>query len=219
MGQLRVIDPRAAAEDEDVVGIGDDLSPETLLWAYRQGIFPWPMDDLPLLWFCPPQRAVLEFKNLKIPDRLAREKRNCGLSFTIDHAFDRVIAACRHIARPGQEGTWITEEMVAAYTELHRRGNVHSVEAWDTAGALAGGLYGVAVDGLFSGESMFHLVPNASKLAFLYLADHLRSRGADWLDIQTMTPHFAALGATFIPRNDFLDRLDTVHARNLQLFD
>lgn len=215
---LRFIQPRTAG-DAEVVGVGDDLRPEVLLWAYSQGIFPWPITGYPLLWFCPPQRAVLDFDALHIPHSLARARRRSRLTFTLDTAFPLVIAACRTSPRPGQDGTWITPAMVEAYTTLHELGHAHSVEAWDENGALVGGLYGVAVEGVFSGESMFHRAPNASKLALLFLIDHLRSRGLDWMDIQTLTPHMQALGATLLPRDVFLDRVATTQTRHLVLFD
>jgi leucyl/phenylalanyl-tRNA--protein transferase len=210
--------PPRLAGDAEVVGIGDDLSVQALQDAYGQGIFPWPIRGYPLLWFCPPRRAVLDFDRLHVPARLARLRRRTALTFTLDRAFDGVIAACRQSARPRQEGTWITPPMLRAYRSLHRAGFAHSVEAWDEAGILVGGLYGVAVGGVFSGESMFHHAPNTSKLALLFLVDHLRARGLGWMDIQVMTPHLAALGAHEIPRDEFLDRLETEHARGLRLF-
>lgn len=211
------VPPRLAGAAE-VVGVGDDLGVPALHDAYHQGIFPWPIPGYPLLWFCPPRRAVLDFDRLHIPDRLARLRRNTALTFTVDRAFDGVIAACRRSPRPGQAGTWITPPMIRAYRALHRAGHAHSVEAWDESGVLVGGLYGVAAGGVFSGESMFHTAPNASKLALLFLVDHLRARGLGWLDIQMMTPHMAALGAHEVPRDEFLDRLDAEHARGLRLF-
>ena len=214
---LQFIPPRQAGKAE-VVGIGDDLTAETLLWAYGQGIFPWPMDDYPLLWFCPPQRAVLDFDRLHIPARLARARRRSDLTFTLDTAFDRVIAACRRSPRPGQDGTWITPAMQSAYSTLHRLGHAHSAEAWDAEGALVGGLYGVGTGGVFSGESMFHRVPNASKMALLFLCEHLQERGLSWIDIQVLTPHLAALGAQEIPRDEFLDRIEAEQSRRLVLF-
>lgn len=210
--------PPRLAGDAEVVGVGDDLSVATLHGAYRQGIFPWPIPGYPLLWFCPPRRAVLDFDRLHVPDRLARLRRRTALTFTLDHAFDGVIAACRQSPRPKQEGTWITPPMLRAYRALHRAGYAHSVEAWDETGTLVGGLYGVAIGGVFSGESMFHHVPNASKLALLFLLDHLRARGLGWMDIQVMTPHMAALGAHAIPRGEFLDRLEAERARGLTFF-
>ncbi len=215
---LQMIDPRRAG-DREVVGIGDDLSVETLVWAYQHGIFPWPMEGYPLLWFCPPQRAVLEFSRLHVPRRLARLRRSTSLTFTLDAAFAQVIDACRRSPRPGQAGTWITPDLLHAYVALHQAGYAHSVEAWDESGALVGGLYGVAVGGAFSGESMFHLVPDASKLVLLHLIDHLRSRHVGWLDIQMLTPHMKALGATLLPRDVFLDRLDAVRSCGVRLFD
>ena len=210
--------PPRLAGDAEVVGVGDDLSVLALHDAYHQGIFPWPITGYPLLWFCPPQRAVLDFDRLHVPDRLARLRRNTTLTFTIDQDFNDVIAACRRSPRPNQDGTWITLPMLRAYHTFHQAGYAHSVEAWDEAGALVGGLYGVAVGGVFSGESMFHLAPNASKLALLFLIDHLHRRGLGWMDIQMMTPHMAALGAHEVLRDAFLDRLEAEHTRGLQLF-
>jgi leucyl/phenylalanyl-tRNA--protein transferase len=214
---LRFVPPRLAG-DAEVVGVGDDLSPQTLVWAYGQGIFPWPITGYPLLWFCPPVRAVLDFERLHIPERLARARRHSALKFTVDTAFDTVIAACRQSPRPGQAGTWITPPMLAAYQTLHRLGYAHSVEAWDADGELQGGLYGVSVGGIFCGESMFHRTANASKFALLFLCDTLRARGLGWIDIQMMTPHLAALGASEIPRDEFLDRLEAERQRGLVLF-
>ena len=214
---LQYLPPRLAG-DAEVVAVGDDLSPETLIWAYGQGIFPWPITGYPLLWFCPPLRAVLDFDRLHVPERLARVRRNTKLTFTIDTAFDQVIAACRQSPRPGQAGTWITPPMQAAYRMLHRLGYAHSVEAWNAHAELVGGLYGVSVGGVFCGESMFHRASNASKLALLFLCDHLKARGLGWIDIQVMTPHLAALGAHEIPRTDFLDRLEREQPRGLTLF-
>ena len=199
--------PPRLAGDADVVGVGGPLTPDTLRLAYGQGIFPWPMTGYPLLWFCPPRRAVLDFDRLHVPQSLARARRRAPFSFTIDKAFDDVIAACRASPRPGQAGTWITAGMVDAYRALHREGDAHSVEAWDPSGALAGGLYGVAAGGVFTGESMFHRAPDASKLALLFLVDFLAARGGTWLDCQVMTPHMQVLGAREIGRDEFLDRL------------
>lgn len=214
---LRVVPPRLAGNAE-VVGVGDDLSPDTLIWAYGQGIFPWPISGYPLLWFCPPLRAVLDFDHLHISERLARARRSSPLIFTLDAAFEQVIAACRRSPRPGQNGTWITPPMQAAYQALHRLGCAHSVEAWDAEGILVGGLYGVSVGGVFCGESMFHRVSNASKFALLFLCDFLAAQGLAWIDIQVMTPHLQALGAAEIPRAAFLDRLEAERRRGLVLF-
>ncbi|MGC4045063.1 MAG: leucyl/phenylalanyl-tRNA--protein transferase [Armatimonas sp.] len=200
-------DPREATED-GLVAIGGDLHTDTLRRAYSAGIFPWPHRGLPLLWFSPDPRAVLDFDKLHVPERLARKKRNTPLTFTIDAAFDDVIEACKASPRAGQDGTWITAPMLRAYKQLHRLGDAHSVEAWDESGNLVGGLYGVTAGGYFSGESMFYRASDASKLCVLHLVEYLAAQGATWLDVQTMTPHFAGLGATDIPRDAFLARLE-----------
>lgn len=217
MPVTRFPDPRDTGP-EGVVALGGDLHPDSLYLAYRQGIFPWPHEGLPLLWFCPPERAILEFARLHVPRSLAKERRRTALTFTLDRAFDQVIEGCRRARRPGQDGTWITPPMLRAYRAFHRLGHAHSAEAWDGE-TLVGGIYGVAVEGAFSGESMFTSRPNASKLALLHLLDHLAARGLDWIDIQQMTPHMAALGATRVSRDAFLLRLAETQARGLQLFD
>ncbi len=209
-------DPRTGGVD-GIVAVGGDLHPDSLRLAYRQGIFPWPAAGLPLLWFSPPERGVLEFAHLHVPRSLRAARRRSPLRFTIDRAFTTVIGACADSPRPGQDGTWITPGMVAAYTRLHRLGIAHSVEAW-RGDRLVGGLYGVDVDGAFAAESMFFREPNASKLVVLHLVEHLHRRGLDWLDIQVLTPHMARLGAHTIPRDVFLARLQETRARGLVLF-
>lgn len=215
---LRFPDPRRSTDPDGIIAFGGDLHPDSLRLAYREGIFPWPHEGLPLLWFCPPERAILDFSRITVPKRLTRQFRNTPWTFTIDRAFDSVITACRTVERPDQEGTWITAELERAYRRLHGEGDAHSAEAWDEDGTLIGGVYGVAVDGTFSGESMFHTRSNAGKLALLHLVGHLSARGLDFIDIQQMTPHMAALGAYEVPRAVFLDRLRTTQARRLTLF-
>jgi len=209
-------DPSSASAD-GIVAVGGDLHPETLLLAYRQGIFPWPVEGLPLLWFCPAERGILEFANLHIPRSLTRARKQTALRFTIDAAFPAVIRACAQAPRPGQDGTWITLPIVAAYSLLHRLGIAHSVEAWN-GHDLVGGIYGVAIDGAFAAESMFYHQPNASKLALLHLIEHLQARGLEWLDTQMLTPHVERLGGTTIPRAAFLKKLARTRARGLELF-
>jgi leucyl/phenylalanyl-tRNA--protein transferase len=187
------------------------------MMAYRQGIFPWPVEGLPLLWFSPAERGVLIFQELHRPRSLRRAHRLSRLQFTLDRAFGQVIRACADRPRPGQEGTWITPGIIAAYLRLHRIGIAHSVEAWDGE-RLVAGLYGVEIDGAFAAESMFYLEPNASKLTLLFFIEHLRSAGLDWLDIQVLTPHMERLGARTIPRDAFLVRLQATRQRGLQLF-
>lgn len=207
-----------STELDDIVAVGGNLEPDTLLSAYRRGVFPWPGEGLPLLWYCPRERAVLDFADLHIGRNLARARRKSGLEFTIDRAFASVIRACAEIPRADQEGTWITEPMIQAYERMHRLGHAHSVEAWRD-GALVGGLYGVDPGGAFCGESMFHIEPDASHLALLHLIDHLSARGLDWIDIQVMTPHMQRLGAREIPREKFLQRLEHALSQGLVLFE
>lgn len=209
-------DPREATP-EGIVAVGGRPEPALLEEAYARGIFPWPVEDYPLLWFSPPERGLLFFKELHVPRSLARERRRTRLTFTIDSAFERVIRACRSVVREHEAGTWITPEMVRGYSEFHRRGHAHSVEAWED-GELVGGLYGVDAGGAFAGESMFRLRPNASKLALLHLIEHLGARGLEWLDIQVLTPHMEALGARLVPREEFLELLANARRRGLKLF-
>ena len=208
-------DPRYAPSD--VVALGEDLRVETLREAYRKGIFPWPHEGTPLPWFSPRRRAVIFFDELHIGRSLEKARRRSPFTFTIDRAFSDVIRACAAIDRPDQDGTWIAPNIVKAYLRLHDAGDAHSVEAWD-GDTLAGGLYGVDSGGVFTGESMFHLRPNASKLALLFLIDHLRSRGASFIDCQVMTPHMESLGARLITRGRYLDMLAHAQASALDLF-
>lgn len=203
----------------DIVSFADPLTPENVMEAYRKGIFPWNIKGMPLPWFCPEQRAILAFADLHISRSLVKEQRKNRFTFTIDRDFDAVIRACAASKREGQRsGTWISEDFIRVYSQLHREGIVHSIEAWDAKGDLAGGLYGVDAGGVFCGESMFYLQPNASKLALLFLIDHLRSRGSTWLDAQVMTEHMKALGAKEIDRDEFLDKLKETQDLNLKLF-
>ena len=198
--------------------MGGNLYPGTLRSAYRRGIFPWPITGLPMVWFCPPERAILEFSRLHIPRSLQRVRRKSRLRFTIDAAFDQVIEGCRRARRPGQDGTWITSAMLRAYQTFHREGHAHSAEAWDE-GVLVGGIYGVDADGAFAGESMFYTQPYASKLALLHLVEHLQARGLEWMDIQMTTPVTESLGGRYIPRDAFLALLKQTQERGLVLFD
>lgn len=210
-------DPRWARGD--IVALGADLEWETLVDAYSKGIFPWPTDELPFLpWFCPERRAILFFDEVRIPRSLRRIQRRLPLTFTVDTAFERVIDECSRAPRPGQDGTWIFPEVVDAYIELHRRGYAHSVEAW-LGEELVAGLYGVSVGGTFAGESMFHRISGASKLALLHLVEYLSSRGLRWLDAQVLTPHMEMLGAREISRDDFLELLARERRAGRLLFD
>jgi len=216
MDLIHFPDPRSASVD-GIVAFGGSLSTTNLVRAYRRGIFPWPIDENLLPWCCPEERAILEFKDLYIARRLARLKRQVPFRFTIDQAFEEVIVACAKVKRKGESGTWITTQMMRAYCELHKKGYAHSVEAWE-GNTLVGGLYGVDAGGAFSGESMFCYRSNASKLALLYLIEHLQKRGLDWIDIQMMTPHMEALGAKSIDRSEFLQKLSLALKRKIVLF-
>jgi leucyl/phenylalanyl-tRNA--protein transferase len=202
----------------DIIGFGGDLTIENLRNAYRRGIFPWHVDGLPLPWYCPERRAILEFDRLHLPKSLRKEWKKTAFTFSIDGDFKSVIAECARAKRSDGYGTWITDEFIRAFCEFHAMGNAHSVEVRDASGELVGGLYGVDAGGVFCGESMFHHRSNASKFALLHLIEHLKTRGATWLDIQVMTPHFKVLGAEEIPRREFLDKLEETQKLGLKLF-
>ena len=190
------------ADESGLVSIGGDLRPQTLLRAYCSGVFPWFDEGDPILWWSPDPRAVIELDGLHISRRLARTLRSNRFNVTIDRDFAAVIRGCAD----RDEGTWITPEMIAAYETLHRMGYAHSLEVWQN-GVLAGGIYGVAIGGFFAGESMFHRVTNASKVALAALVDHLNEREFRLFDIQFVTQHTGRMGAIEIPRDDYLDRL------------
>jgi leucyl/phenylalanyl-tRNA--protein transferase len=201
MANVLFPDP-ARADPEGLVFVGGDLSPRRLLTAYRQGIFPYYDRSTPILWWSPDPRAIFELDGLHVSRRLARTLRSGKHFVTFDKAFAQVIRACAQRS----EGTWLTAEMIAAYIELHRLGHAHSVEVWQE-GALAGGVYGVALGGAFAGESMFTRRRDGSKVALVHLMDHLRQRGYTLFDVQYLNNHTASLGAIEIPRRRYLARL------------
>ncbi len=200
------------AEPDGLLAVGGDLSPERLLRAYAEGIFPWFDEENPILWWSPDPRLVLASADLHVPRSLARTLRRGTYRLSADRAFERVIQRCAEQARPGQRGTWITPEMVDAYVALHRLGYAHSFEAWE-GDALAGGLYGVSLGGAFFGESMFADAPDASKVAFVLSVEWLRARGITLIDCQVRTEHLVRFGAREIPRAWFLSRLATALER------
>jgi leucyl/phenylalanyl-tRNA--protein transferase len=191
------------AELYGLVEVGGDLSPERLLDRYRRGIFPWYDDPLPICWWSPDPRAIIELDGLRVSRRLARTYRSGKFQFTLNCEFAGVMRGCAE--RPGQ-GSWITLDMLRAYQELHRLGHAHSVEVWQD-GSLVGGVYGVAIGGFFAGESMFHRQSDASKVGLLFLFEHLRQRGFTLFDTQILTDHTARMGAIEIPREEYLWRL------------
>ncbi len=206
--RLRFPSPRLA-DEEGLVAVGGDLSVPRLLLAYRSGIFPWTVD--PITWWSPDPRAIFELDGLHVPRSLARVIRKGAFEITVDRAFRRVMQGCAAPA-PGRRSTWISPEFIAAYTQLYEQGHAHSLECWQ-AGRLVGGIYGVAVGALFAGESMFHRVSNASKIALFHLTEHLRRRGFVLFDIQMLTPVTAQLGGVTIPRNEYLRRLAAAVAK------
>lgn len=193
---------------EGLVGIGGSLEPEWLLDAYRHGIFPWPDGDYePLLWWSPDPRAVIELGQLHVSRRLRRTLSADRFRVSFDEDFDRVIEGCG--SAPGRRGaTWLTQDMLTAYKQLHRLGHAHSVEVWSREDdKLAGGVYGVAIGGAFAAESMFHTVTDASKVALVHLEQNLIAQGYQLWDIQQWTDHTGRMGATEIPRSEYLERL------------
>ena len=205
-------DPREA-DVRGLLAYGGDLAPERLIAAYAQGVFPW-YDEDPILWFSPDPRMVLRPDALRVGRSLAKRVRAAPYRLTMDTAFREVITACRDTPRPGQDGTWITPDMLEAYCALHRLGFAHSVEAWATADEdergeqLVGGLYGISLGRAFFGESMFAHAPDASKIAFVRFVRQLADWRFDLVDCQVTTEHLARFGATEWRRAAFLDALD-----------
>jgi leucyl/phenylalanyl-tRNA--protein transferase len=195
-----VLPDPSTADEHGVVGVGADLEPGTLLAAYRSGLFPMPAGRQgAMAWWSPDPRGILPLDGLIVSRSLRRSVRRFDVR--VDTDFEGVIDACRTLPR---EGGWINRDIRDAYVQLHRLGWAHSVETWTTDGRMVGGLYGVAVGGLFAGESMFHVETDASKVALVALVDWLRDRGATLLDVQWRTEHLARLGAIEIPRSRYL---------------
>ena len=201
-----VFPPPEGASREGVVAVGGDFRPERLLLAYAQGIFPWPTEGMPLLWFSPNPRFVLFPEEVHVPRSLRKTIKRGGFEVRVDTAFEQVIDACADAPREGQRGTWITPELRAGYVELHRLGYAHSIECW-IDGTLAGGLYGVSLGRAFFGESMFARAPDASKIAFAALLGNLAHWDFALVDCQVYTDHLDRFGALEIPRRDFLATL------------
>jgi len=197
----------AEADQDGLLAIGGDLSPERLVAAYAGGIFPWYSENSPILWWSPDPRLVLEPSRLHVPRSLRRVLHSGRFRFSLDAAFSRVIRACARTPRPGQNGTWIVPEMITAYEDLHAMGLAHSAEVWNGA-SLAGGIYGVTLGSVFFGESMFFAEKDASKAALVLLARWLGSRGCTLIDCQQTTAHMLRFGAREISRPEFLRRVD-----------
>ena len=198
------------ASEEGIIALGGDLSEERLLLAYENGIFPWYSDDQPIIWYCPPKRMVLFPEELKVSKSMRKIIKKGNFRITENTAFGEVIFNCKHILRKDDFGTWITDAMEKAYMNLHTKGIAKSIEVWFEDPAtkkqlLVGGLYGVDIgNGVFCGESMFSLMSNASKLAFIHLVEE---HTYDLIDCQMHTDHLKSLGAREIPRAQFLKML------------
>jgi leucyl/phenylalanyl-tRNA--protein transferase len=201
-------DPGADVDEdgwpEGLVAIGGTLDPETLLRAYRAGVFPWSSDP-EITWWCPDPRAIFDLETWAPSRSLRKSLRRQTWTFSTDRAFEAVMRACA-APTPDRPSTWITDDFVAAYVDLHRRGAAHSVEVWE-GDELVGGLYGVTLGGFFGGESMFHRRTDASKAAVCHLVEHLRARGFQLLDAQVPNPHLVSIGAVEISREEYLRRL------------
>ena len=199
--------PVTEADEEGILAIGGDLSTQRLILAYRNGIFPWYTDDEPIIWWCPNPRFVLFPDEIKISKSMRAVVKKQTYSFTINNCFNNVIKNCKTINREGQSGTWISEEVIDAYTNLHNLGYALSAETWKN-NKLVGGLYGVKMGNIFFGESMFSLSPNASKFAFIQLVQYLKNEGVKLIDCQVYTNYLESLGAKMIDRNDFMRLLE-----------
>ncbi|MBX2921115.1 MAG: leucyl/phenylalanyl-tRNA--protein transferase [Chitinophagaceae bacterium] len=201
-----IFPPVHLAEPDGLLAMGGDLSVERLLLAYKSGIFPWYEGDVPL-WWCPDPRFVLFPENLKITRSMQQVIRKNTFRFTINQDFASVIHHCKTSPRPGQAGTWITDEVERAYSRMHKAGFAHSAEAW-LNDQLVGGLYGIRLGKFFFGESMFSHASNASKFAFIKYVEHVCSEGVALIDCQVYTPHLESLGAQMIPRQQFIQLLN-----------
>lgn len=201
-----VFPPPEFSLDDGLLAIGGDLREERLLLAYQMGIFPWYSQGDPILWWSPNPRLVLYPDELRISKSLRKVISKNVFQLTMDTAFEQVMRACAQVPRPNQDGTWILDEMLEAYSKLHHAGYAHSVEAWRD-GVLAGGLYGISLGRCFFGESMFARQSNASKVALYALVEHVKPLGFDLIDCQITTGHLLRLGAREIPKSQFLAKL------------
>jgi len=202
--------PSGEVDPSGLLAYGGDFKVETLFEAYFKGIFPWPEGPYTYLWFSPPERGVLDFDEIHIPRSLQKLIDKNPYTFTINENFKEVVLNCAEKKRKHQKGTWIIPEIIEAYLEFHDAGFAKSLECWKD-NELVGGIYGVCVEGVFSGESMFGKEDNVSKLCLYQLIQHLKSKGFEWMDIQMVTDVTGRLGGQYIPRKKFLDRLKLAH--------
>jgi leucyl/phenylalanyl-tRNA--protein transferase len=196
--------PVDSADEHGLIAIGGDLEPESVLLAYQSGIFPWPIDEETLAWFAPPQRAVIFLKEFYVSRRLRRTLKRSQFTTKRDNDFQTVILRCAEMKNRGeQDGTWITQDIVSAYTRLHTMGFTHSFETY-LDGELVGGLYGIQIGRFFAAESSFFRVPDASKVAMCAMVEYLRSEEIPWFDCQVLTPFSEGFGAREVPRSDYM---------------
>tara|TARA_B100000949_G_scaffold72214_2_gene64369 strand:+ start:27541 stop:28167 length:627 start_codon:yes stop_codon:yes gene_type:complete len=198
--------PVDTASEDGLLAVGGDLSPERLLLAYKNGIFPWFNDDSLILWWAPDPRMILYPDKVKVSKSMRKVIRDGTFTLTKNTCFEQVMDYCAQIERKGQDGTWITPEMKTAYMNLYKKGHAKSFEVWED-GELVGGLYGVDLGHVFCGESMFSLRPNASKYAFIQMAQEFGEKGYKIIDCQVHTNHLESMGAESVPRKDFLEIL------------
>ncbi|WP_420318082.1 leucyl/phenylalanyl-tRNA--protein transferase [Ekhidna sp.] len=201
--------PISEAEEDGLVAVGGDLSPERLMLAYHSGIFPWYSDDEPIMWYSPNPRFVLLPEKLYVSKSMRSVLKKEEFSVTYNQDFEGVINACKQMQRAGQDGTWITEEMVAAYIKLYELGHAQSVEVWKD-NELVGGMYGIHLGTVYCGESMFSKVSNASKTGLIMFMRKFQEEGGQLYDCQAYTDHMASMGAELIPREDFLKYLNDI---------
>jgi leucyl/phenylalanyl-tRNA--protein transferase len=215
--RLEFPSPHQALEQPNgLLAYGGDLSPARILLAYHQGIFPWYSPGEPILWWSPAPRMVLYPEKLYVGRSLSKILKKPNYSVWINRDFSAVIQACAHASRPGQQGTWISPQMIEAYTRLHELGWAHSFESWRN-GRLAGGGYGILLGGMFFGESMFSYVSDASKCAFVHWVRFLQQLGVGCIDCQMHTDHLSRFGAEFISRDEFLSTVKALSQKQLFL--
>lgn len=210
-----VFPPTEMAQKDGLLAVGGDLTQARLFLAYKSGIFPWYSEEHPILWWSPNPRFVLFPNDLKVSRSMRQVIRNKGFEVSVNKAFSTVISLCQKLPRKGQDGTWITPELKAAFEDFHKAGWAHSVEVWQN-NKLVGGLYGVGMGNVFFGESMFTRVSNASKVGFIWMVETLKQKGFQLIDCQVYTNHLESLGATNISRAQFEALLEKEVGENPQ---
>lgn len=210
--------PVDTADEHGLLAIGGDTEAESLLLAYKSGIFPWPLDGETLAWFCPPQRAVLFLEEFRISKNLKRDLKKKNFTFSINQKFKEVLQNCAssEFRKPGT-GTWISEDVIEGYLEFHKAGYAHSIEVYEH-GELVGGQYGVSIGNMWAGESMFYKVSNASKASLCFLVEYLLERGVQWIDCQVLNPFTESFGAKEVSREEFLKLLKKEVEKPISLF-